>query len=66
MNVFKKSIKLNVTTIILICLLVALIVVGIIFFKGNHQSALGTVLGSLFAGLVVALIQFIIACKLKN
>lgn len=61
MNIFKTSIKLSITFVILICIVFAIIIVSILFFSGDHQSALGTVLGSLLAGLIVALIQFLIA-----
>jgi hypothetical protein len=60
MNIFKKSVKIKATAIIIICLILATIIVWIWYGKTN-DAKLSTILGSLFAGLIVAIIQFVIA-----
>lgn len=60
MNIFKKNIKIRATAIIIVCLLLLTIVVFIWYAKTNDPK-LSAILGSLFAGLIVAIIQFIIA-----
>jgi hypothetical protein len=60
MDILGKNVKMNVSFIIGVLLLISTIVVGIIFFQ-TDDSKMGTVLGSLFAGLVVAIVQFAIS-----
>lgn len=60
MNIFKKNIKIRATAIIIVCLFLLTIVVFIWYAKTNDPK-LSAILGSLFAGLIVAIIQFIIA-----
>lgn len=61
MNIFNKNVKISATIIIIILILISTLIVGILFFKDTVNSKVGVILGSLFAGLIVALIQFIIA-----
>jgi hypothetical protein len=60
MTIFDKNVKVKTTTIILVLLIILVIVTGIWFSRTNEHKAL-SILGSLFAGLIVAIIQFIIA-----
>ena len=62
MNVFNKSIKLSLCTIVLTILVVVIIVSILIYFIiDNPSSKWGALFGSLVAGFVVALIQFLIS-----
>jgi len=60
MNIFKKNIKITATLIIFICLFFATIAVSI-WYWNTENIKLSAILGSLFAGLIVAIIQFFIA-----
>lgn len=60
MNIFKKSIKITATVIIIACLMLATVVVWI-WYEKTEDTKISTILGSLFAGLIVAIIQFVIA-----
>jgi hypothetical protein len=60
MTIFGKDVKIKTTIIILVLLFVSVVVVGIWFGKTDDPKAL-SILGSLFSGLIVAIIQLIIA-----
>lgn len=60
MKIYKKNVKIRATAIIIACLLLLTIVVAMWYAKTNDPKS-STILGSLFAGLIVAIIQFIIA-----
>ena len=60
MNIFKTNLKIRATVIIITVLFFATIGVGI-WFWSNENEKVSAILGSLFAGLIVAIIQFIIA-----
>jgi len=60
MNICKKNIKIKATVIILICLILAT-VLAFIWYKASSDKGLSAVLGGLASGLIVAIIQFIIA-----
>lgn len=60
MNIFKTNIKIRATFIIIACLILATIVVSI-WYGNTNDTKVSAILGSLFAGLIVAIIQFIIA-----
>ena len=62
MNIFKANIKIRATSIILGCLLLATIVV-IIWYWNTEDAKILAILGSLIAGLIVAIIQFCIALQ---
>ena len=62
MDIFGKSVKMTITMIIFIVLIVLLIVTIIIYYRiDNPSNLLGALFGSLAAGLVVAIIQYLIA-----
>lgn len=60
MNIFKTNFKIKATAIVLIALILATIVIYICYGSSN-DAKISAILGSLFAGLIVAIIQFIIA-----
>ena len=60
MNIFKTNIKIRATVIIIAVLFLVAIGVGVWFWISGNEK-LSAILGSLFAGLIVAIIQFIIA-----
>lgn len=60
MNIFKENFKIKTTTIIIVCLLLTTITVWI-WYVGSSDTKVSAILGSLIAGLVVAIIQFFIA-----
>jgi len=60
MNIFKTNIKIRATFIIIVCLLLATIAV-LIWYWNIDDIKISTILGSIFAGLIVAIIQFVIA-----
>lgn len=60
MNIFRKNIRIRATAIIGICLILLTIGVAIWYVETNVIE-LSPILGSLLAGLLVAIIQFIIA-----
>ncbi len=60
MKIFEKSVKITATVIIIACLIIATIVIWIWYGKTN-DAKMSAILGSLFAGLIVAIIQFVIA-----
>lgn len=60
MKIFSKSIRIKATSLIIIILVVLTIITGI-WFGNSSDAKSGAVLGSLVAGLIVAIIQFIIA-----
>ncbi len=60
MNIFKTNIKIRATFIIIACLILATIAVWI-WYGNTNDIKISAILGSLFAGLIVAIIQFIIA-----
>ena len=65
MKIFIKSVKMTMSMVILIVLVVLLIVIFIIYYRIDDQSSPGRLWGPLFgslaAGLVVAIIQYLIA-----
>jgi len=65
MKIFTKNVKINATVIIFTCLLLATVVFGLLFWNTNDTKILA-IFGSLFAGLIVAIIQFIIAWQDYN
>jgi len=60
MNIFKTNIKIRATVIIIAVLFLATIGVGMWFLISENEK-ISAILGSLFAGLIVAIIQFVIA-----
>lgn len=60
MNIFKINIKIRVTVIIITVLFLATIGIGVWFWISKNEK-ISAILGSLFAGLIVAIIQFVIA-----
>lgn len=62
MKVFSKNIRVSLSGLIFAILVLILIVSIILYLRiGNSNSIWGTVIGSLAAGMIVAIIQFIIA-----
>jgi len=57
MDIFKTNIKIRATFIIIVCLLLATVVV-IIWYWNTDDVKISAILGSLIAGLMVAMIQF--------
>jgi hypothetical protein len=60
MKIFSKSIRITATSVIIIVLVVLTAITGI-WFDNSSDAKTGAILGSLVAGLIVAIIQFIIA-----
>lgn len=60
MNIFKQNIKIRITTVIIVSLIVAIIIFSILYVKSS-DTKISAILGSLIAGLIVAIIQFLIA-----
>lgn len=60
MEIFKKGIRVKATIIIMVLITISTIIVGI-YYWNIENTKIGAILGSLFAGLIVAVIQFIIA-----
>lgn len=60
MNIFRTNIKIRATIVIIVFLIFAAIIVGI-WYENTNDTKVSTILGSLLAGLIVAIIQFIIA-----
>lgn len=60
MNIFRTNIKIRATIVIIVFLILATIIVGI-WYGNTNDTKVSTILGSLFAGLIVAIVQFIIA-----
>jgi len=65
MKIFTKNVKINATVIIFICLVIATVVFGLLFWNTTDTKILA-IFGSLFAGLIVAIMQFIIAWQDYN
>ena len=65
MNILKKSIKITATVIIFGFLLIATIVV-LVWYNNTDDAKLLAILGSLFAGSIIAIIQFVIAWQDYN
>lgn len=65
MKILTKKIKVNATAIIFICLLL-FTVVSWIFFWNTNDTKIWAIFGSLFAGLIISIIQFIIAWQDYN
>ncbi len=65
MKIFTKNVKINATVIIFICLVISTVVFGLLFWNTTDTKILA-IFGSLFAGLIVAIIQFIIAWQDYN
>lgn len=62
MEVFSKNFKVSLSVVIFIILVMILILSVTIYHRiGNSNSIWGTVFGSLAAGMIVAIIQYIIA-----
>jgi len=62
MSIFNKSLKINISLIILI-IFISLIILFSILFSNSDEPKLMSLFGSLVAGLFVAIIQFIIALQ---
>ena len=60
MNIFRTNIKIRATIVIIVVLILATIIVGI-WYGNTNDTKVSTILGSLLAGLIVAIVQFIIA-----
>lgn len=60
MNIFKQNIKIRITTAIIVSLIVAIIIFSILYVQSS-DTKISAILGSLIAGLIVAIIQFLIA-----
>ncbi|MDU1889156.1 MAG: hypothetical protein E6767_00580 [Dysgonomonas sp.] len=60
MNIFKTNIKIRATIIVIACLILATIGIWLLY-ANTSDAKVSAILGSLFAGLIVAIIQFIIA-----
>ena len=65
MEIFNKNLKISATLIIFICLIITTVVIGLIFWN-SLDAKIFAIFGSLFAGLIVAIIQFIIAWQDYN
>lgn len=62
MEIFGKSVKMTISMIILVALIVLLIVTMMIYCRMDNPSGLwGALFGSFAAGLIVAIIQYLIA-----
>lgn len=62
MEIFRKSVRLSLSKVILVILCVLFITAIIVYFLiDKPDSKWGTLFGSLAAGLVVAIIQYVIA-----
>lgn len=62
MEIFGKSVKMTISMIILVVLIVLLIVTMMIYCRMDNPSGLwGALFGSFAAGLIVAIIQYLIA-----
>lgn len=60
MKLFGKNFKISASLVVIIILLLATIIIGYIYWK-TANGRLAAILGSLFAGFIVAIIQFLIA-----
>ena len=60
MKFFGKNFKMSASLIVMIVLLLATVIIGIMYWT-TANGRLTAILGSLFAGLIVAIIQFLIA-----
>jgi len=60
MNIFKTNIKIKTSLIIIGGLILATVVISI-WYGNTNNVKVSAILGSLFAGLIVAIIQFVIA-----
>lgn len=60
MKIFNTTVRIRATLIIFICLILLTIFIGIWLLNSNNTKA-WAILGSLFAGIIVAIIQFIIS-----
>ncbi len=60
MKIFSKNVRITATLLIGLLLIGLIIVTGIWFYYIDNPK-IGSILGSLFAGLIVAVIQFVIA-----
>jgi len=58
---FNKKIKVRVSFVILICLIFSTVAVWYLYNEVDSLSKLSGVLGSLLAGIIVAIVQFVIA-----
>lgn len=60
MKIFEKNFRVSASLIIIIVLLLSVMIIGWFYFVSD-KNRLSAILGSLVAGLIVAIIQFIIA-----
>ena len=60
MKIFEKSFRITASVIIIIVLSLATLFLGVIYWK-TENNPWSSILGSLIAGLIVAIIQFLIA-----
>lgn len=61
-GIFDRNFKFRYSTIVIVVLFVAIIICSIFYFSQSDSSS-GAILGSLVAGLIVALIQLIISWR---
>lgn len=62
MKIFTKKFKMSMSIVVLAILVILLVIVGILYWRENNPSSnWGAILGSLIAGLLVAIIQFLIS-----
>jgi hypothetical protein len=61
MEIFKTKIKIKLTAIVSLVLFIITIIVLVLFLNTEDNDKIGTILGSVCAGLIVALIQFFIS-----
>lgn len=62
MNIFTKKFKMSMSIVVLAILVLLLVIVGILYWRENNPSSnWGAIFGSLIAGLLVAIIQFLIS-----
>lgn len=61
MNIFKKKYEISRLWLIIIVLIILAVISGILCWKYDVKTICGTIMGSLCAGIIVAIIQLIIA-----
>ena len=64
MKILSKKFKMSMSIVVFSILVILLIIVGFLYWVENNPSSnLGAILGSLIAGILVAIIQFLILCQ---
>ena len=62
MKIFSKKFKMSMSIVVFSILVILLVIVGILYWRENNPSSnWGAILGSLIAGILVAIIQFLIS-----